>query len=81
MTERKFYETKVVVTILSEEELNPNLDLEQLHYAIRDGDCSGQTEIMEPKTLNGKEAVKALLNQASDPSFFRLTDDGEDLED
>jgi len=81
MTKRKFYMTKVVVTVLSEEELNPSLNLEQLHYAITEGECSGQTEIMTPKIINGKQAAKALLNQASDPSFFRLTKDGEDTEE
>jgi hypothetical protein len=44
------------------------------------GDCSGQWEVVEAKELNGKQAARALLAQASDPGFFRLTKKGEDID-
>lgn len=31
--------------------------------------------------VDGPAAAKALENQGSDPEFFRLSEDGEDLED
>jgi len=78
MTNRKFYETKVVVTVLSETPLTGDYNLEQLHYAITDGECSGQIVQESTKELNGREAAEALAEQGSDPSFFGLTEDGED---
>jgi len=80
MTNRKFYKTQVVVTVLSEEPINPNCNLEDLYYAITEGECSGVTEIMEPTELNGKEAANALLEQASDPEFFDIDENGDDLD-
>ena len=80
MTNRKFYRTKVVVTILSEEPLNPSMDLEAIHYAVKEGDCSGVTEMMDPTELDGKEAATELLAQGSDPEFFSIDRNGEDLD-
>lgn len=80
MTNRKFYMTKVVVTVLSEEPLNPSLNLEQLHYAITNGECSGVTEIMEPEEIDGAVAAEELMAQGSDPEFFLINEKGEDIE-
>lgn len=80
MTERKFYKTLVTVEVLSEEPLTV-LSLEQLHYMITDGPCSGHIKEPVQTVLNGKEAADALAEQASDPSFFRLTEAGEDVDE
>ncbi len=45
---------------------------------ITEGDCSGDWKVTKVKELNGKQAAKALIEQGSEPSFFGLTDDGED---
>jgi len=79
MTERKFYKTILQVEILSEEPVQ-TVDLESIHHQITEGDWSGNTEIVSQTTLNGKEAAEALLNQASDPKFFNLTENGDDAE-
>lgn len=80
MTKRKFYKTKITVTVISEEPL-PVLSLEELVYEVRDGNSSSQTEQHEPEVLDGKQAVAELVEQGSDPCFFRLDDDGNDDED
>ena len=79
MTSRKFYKTIVQVEILSEEPIGEP-SLETIHYNITDGDWSGVTLIKEQKELDGAEMANELLNQASDSSFFGLTEDGEDVE-
>jgi len=79
MTKRKFYRTRIIVEVLSEEPVDFD-NLNQVHYAITEGDCSGRWEETEVKELNGKEAAVALEIQGSEPGFFGLTDDGEDLE-
>lgn len=76
----KFFKTTFTVTVLSE---GPFGDWENLHdvaYAIDEGDCSGhiaeKTEVMTPK-----EAAKALQEQGSDPEFFQLDAEGNDISD
>lgn len=80
MTERKFHKTIIHVEILSEEPLTGDESLEQVAYNIVDGDWSGNTQIVMHEELDGKEAANALINQGSDPGFFRLTDAGDDVE-
>jgi hypothetical protein len=77
MTERKFHRTVVQVEVLSEAPIGP-VELDALHHMITEGDCSGHVKTVLEQELDGKQAVEALLNQASDPSFFNLTAEGED---
>lgn len=79
MTSRKFFKTIVKVTVLSEEPIH-EMELNELHYAITEGGMSGEVEYGFQNKLNGKQAAMELLAQGSDPSFFRLTEDGEDIE-
>ena len=79
-SKRQFHKTVIKVTVLSEEPYD-NTDVDQLVYDIRDGDCSGEVRIVSSKVLTGRQAARALQAQGSDPSFFRLTEDGEDNED
>ncbi len=77
-SKRKFYRTVFTVEVLSEEEPSP-LDLETLNYQITDGDWSGVVEKGQSLKIDGKQMAKLLIKQGSDPSFFNLTDTGEDL--
>jgi hypothetical protein len=79
MTGRKFYKTVLQVEVLSEGPYQPE-SLEQVHHDITEGDCSGEWKIVRSKELNGRQAARALLKQASDPGFFSLTKAGEDAE-
>jgi len=45
---------------------------------ITEGDCSGRVKTVLQEELDGKQAAEALLNQASAPSFFNLTENGDD---
>lgn len=76
MTNRKFYKTIIQVEVLSEEPFEYNT-LDDVARAIND-DCSGQTTTVSTTTLDGKQAAEALQEQASDPAFFQLTEEGED---
>ena len=44
------------------------------------GDYSGMVVNEASITLNGKETAKALNDQGSDPSFFMLDEEGNDIE-
>ena len=79
MTNRKFHRTLIQVEVLSEEPYNQE-SLEQVNHDIIEGDCSGKWEITKTEELDGQQAAQALIGQASDPSFFRLTEEGNDTE-
>ena len=79
MTDRTFHRTIIQVEVLSEAPIGP-VDLETLHHMITEGDCSGKLTTLLEEELDGKQAAEALLNQASAPSFFNLTEDGDDLD-
>jgi predicted metal-binding protein len=78
MTKRKFYKTVYQVTVLSEEPVNFE-SLTDIAAAITDGDCSGEYTTTSSETINGKQAADALKAQRSDPGFFMLDDDGNNL--
>ena len=79
MTARKFYRTIIIqVEVLSEAPIGA-VELDTLHHMITEGDCSGRVNTVKQEQLNGRRAAEALLKQASDPSFFRLTRHGNDI--
>ena len=77
-SKRKFYKTTIKVVVLSEEPYQYE-NLVQVHNDITDGDCSGKHEITKAEELTAKQAAKALKAQGSDPEFFQITDEGEDI--
>jgi hypothetical protein len=82
VSKRKFYKTVFMVTVLSEESLGGKFQSAQdIHNMITEGECSGAVGVLPETVLDGKDAADALIAQGSDPSFFRLTDDGEDADD
>jgi hypothetical protein len=71
----------VVVTVLSED-VPPEWDsLEDLNYLITSGRCSGEVVTTKEIKVDAKTMAKLLIKQCSDPEFFRLDEDGNDLED
>lgn len=77
---RKFYKTTFRIEVLSEGELPDFATLGRIEEAFTTGDCSGvwTEELTQP--LTPREAAQALLDQGSDPGFFQLDDDGNDVE-
>jgi hypothetical protein len=75
---RKFYKTVIQVEVLSEEPFEYN-DLSDVHEQITYEYCSGRYSTVEVKTLTGRQAAKALLGQGSEPEFFLIDENGEDL--
>lgn len=65
--------------VLSEEPLEYD-SLSDLKYATHQGDCSGRFLADKRTTLNGKQCAKALLAQGSEPQFFAIDEEGNDLE-
>ncbi len=78
---RKFYRRVFHVEVLSEEPINPEMDIDEVLALCSDGPCSGDIKFDEETEVDGPEMAKLLIAQRSDPGFFNLTEDGEDLED
>ena len=82
--EKKIYKTIVQVEILSQEPLNDDFcnDLSGIAYEIVQGDLSGivDTKVMNQELI-GEEAIKEIINQGSDPEFFMMDKNGNEIED
>ncbi len=70
--------TTFTITVLSRGHLPDSITLEEIDYAITEGDCSGQIDRTDD-TLTGPQMALALKEQGSDPEFLGLTDTGEEL--
>ena len=79
VTDRKFYKTIFSVEVLSENPIEQIVDLDDLNYMITDGDCSGDIDSEGSEEIDGATAAKLLIKQGSDPGFFQLDDNGNDL--
>ena len=76
----KFYKTTYHVEMLTDRPLREALDLDAINYMITEGEASGVVTDMGTVTLTGRQAAKALIDQGSDPSFFNLDEDGNELD-
>jgi len=78
---RKFYKTVYSVVVLSEETpIHSYDDLAAIHYAITDGDCSGEVSKVSEEEVSAPEMAKLLIAQSSDPGFFSLDAEGNTVE-
>lgn len=80
MTNRKFYKTTFKVEVLSEEPIPEGMELDTVMEEATGGGYSAECTRETNVELNGLEAATALFKQASHPSFFRLDENGEDVE-
>ena len=81
-TKKKYWKTVIEVTVLSEDKpVGEGLELDDIHYEITEGHCSGDIVIKSQKQVCAKTMAKLLESQGSDPGFFQLDEDGKELED
>jgi uncharacterized protein YuzB (UPF0349 family) len=82
MSKRAFYRNVITITILSEEPLEKEPSLSAIEYLITYGGCSGKTDTtISNEAVDGATMAKLLQEQHSDPSYFGLDDEGNDLDD
>jgi len=79
MTKRKFYRTRFVYEVLSEEPLG-EITLGSLEEMCDSGSCVGRWGGSTEKKLNGRQAADALYDFGSEPGFFMLDDKSNDTE-
>jgi len=84
MGQKKIYRTVIQYEILSDEPINDrSLDLETIQYECSEGHWSGRglETVISDEELTGKAAVEAIKDQGSDPEFFLMDDEGNDLDE
>jgi hypothetical protein len=77
-SKRKFYRTVIKVVVLSPEPYEPR-SLSSVAYDVKHGTCSGTCSIVRRQTIGARRAAIALEEMGSDPAFFDLDADGNDL--
>lgn len=80
MSTRKFYRTTFKVVVLSEDRSTENLGLLAISQATDDGDCVGDLSVDTIEELTGPDAATALHELGSEPGFFMLDNDGNDVD-
>ena len=79
MSKRKFYKTIIQLEVLSEYPIEDKT-LGDINYEIDEGDCSGlYTTLVQDEICDGKEMAELLIKQGSEPEFFMLDENGNDL--
>ena len=75
-----YYRTIFTVEVLSEYPLDV-CNLATVDRLITEGGCSGVVTHSDSVELSAKEAAAALMAQGSDPEFFGLDSDGNEIDD
>lgn len=82
MGKKKIYRTVIQIEILSDEPFTEGQNLNDIEYEITEGHCSGNIETkVSNEILEGKPAADSVRAQGSDPEFFRMDIEGNELED
>lgn len=76
---REFYRTVIHVEVLSESPYVFTGNLCDVAADISTGECSGVTRTIQEERCNGARMAQLLLAQGSDPEFFQLDENGNDL--
>lgn len=80
---RVFYRTVTSIAVLHEDAPDEisRLEIGSIEYAVTEGACvlAGRNDVVEK--LDGRAMAKALTDAGSDPSFFRLDEDGRNVDE
>lgn len=80
VSKRKFHKTTFKITVLSEEPIPDDIELETLAREAMVGDYVMQFYQADHKLLPADQIAQALYDVGSEPGFFMLNDDGSDAE-
>jgi len=80
MTSRTFYKKTFQIDVLSEEPIPDNVMLADINYNIVYGNWCGKFTERSGMELDGIAVVEELEALGSEPGFFMLDDNGNDLD-
>lgn len=79
MRKAAIYKTVLTIEVLSDEPLDPQMSTSDVVRDMIFGTTSGITKRSSPKLLKGKHAVKEIHKHGTDPSFFFMDENGNEL--
>lgn len=78
---KKIYKTVIQITVLSEDPIPDGMDIEEITSNCYDGDYCGKGEFKKFNIpITGKNAADAVYDTGSDPEFFQMDDNGNEIE-
>lgn len=80
-SKRKFYLTRFIVEVLSEGEIPDGVDMRDVMRECDEGEYVLHSTNTESIEHTPKNMAKLLNDAGSDPEFFQLDENGEDLDD
>lgn len=79
---KKIYRTVVSLVVLSEEEIDENMDMQSIMDECDSGAyIGGGIKFSKPRQLTGKTAVIEIEKAGSQAEFFQMDSQGNDLEE
>jgi hypothetical protein len=75
---QKFHETTITIKILSDRPIH-NLDLQEIIEESDSGDLVLSVKSRKSKNVSAKTTAKKLYEYGSEPGFFQLDDDGNEV--
>lgn len=79
-SKRTFYKTTIKLVILSEDAPPEWESLSDLASLMEEGPCSGDLDVLSQRPITGRQAARELRKQRSEPEFFMLDDNGNDID-
>ncbi len=81
MAKKTIYKTVIRLEILSEEPIPENMSIDDIQEECNTGSFSGIHDItVANKPIKGIAAVKEMRKQGSDPDFFQMDENGNEIE-
>lgn len=82
MAKKKIYRTVIQVEVLSEDPIEHSMSLSEIQRECDEGDYSGSWDtVISNEPISGKEAANKLIEQGSDPEFFQMDEEGNEIKD
>jgi len=75
-----YYRTMITIEVLSEDPIEA-ISLQDVVYGITEGHWSGDWNAEESLEVTAPQMAKLLIAQGSDPEFFNLDDDGNEIDE
>jgi hypothetical protein len=78
---KKLYKTVIQIEVLSEEPIPDGMSIEEIANEAMDGGYSMVSGIKSSKVIEGKRAANAAHAQGSDPDFFGMDENGNEIDE
>lgn len=80
--DKEYFRTVLQIEVLSQDaDFGEGMSLSDIGYAIDEGPCSGSITTVTVEPVMPQTMARLLVAQGSDPGFFMLDEDGNELDE